>query len=1317
MSKLEDNILQAIDIIVNKAVADAGYDKTIQAVIVECIDKTIGKYKVRYQDGVFYAYSENTDVTYTAGASVYVLIPGNDMSRDKRIIGNAKKLGINYIPVVEQEDVYDTVGKNCVTSSDTFELHSYQKGGEVIVLYDKDDMSNNKISVNYTDLNEYIKVSNNVKCGIQVQTALTAEQQYRGNYGIIFSLDFNDNATGAVVTRDYVLDIDKMTGNPYKLINATSQYAIFDIDGPNFIEINYIAIFCNNFVHFREPVPPADIFISNVEFSAVSRLSDSDISNYSLSIVTPQGTYFDNSSIDLDIKRLEAQLRVKGSVVNYNSQKVDFYWFVQDVSVIPTSQYYNKYGGQGWKCLNNYNILGKEAETEVDIVEWIPGEPVWQVKKSDVVAKEIRYKCVAIYDNSVIYKEVTIKNLSSNYEIIITSDAGTQFYFDIGHPTLKCLVNGAENDEYTYSWAVTDNSGSFQTLPATAEQNDAYNALKKEHDDLAAAMEDGSVPRVTNQEKLDDLAKQLKEYDLITRVEGNTLHKVQVSSITNFSTYQCAVHQGDVYLGMASIVLSNNLQAEGAYSLIINDSNYVYKYNEAGVSPASKTVEQPIQIKALTFTIFDNLGNPIDDDVAEHADIKWVVPTTNTLIKIPNSYTPSVVGADTATYSNLMSFSYDIADRYNIAYQRNTIHLTVEYKGMLLSAETNLTFTKEGEPGTNGTEFMCKIVPNVRSGVEMPLYPTVTEFSDGRAEWNYTPAAANVYFRVQLWHNENLIFDAPSDGTSTEGHLVSSITWSVPLNKYRYRDENGNWQPNRTRMDVSAFSVLSEKTGEIIFNGFRDDNPVNIIKCTLRYEQAEYTATIPIISVKLTDDNYRVNLKDYTGFRFAIYANDGRRPTYDKTNPFTLVVRNLIIGGDSQDVSEEINPTYAIDYDWKYLGTTVYIIDNNIIVTTRAQKAISLEDNYDGECKSNALECVLNHAETEVARIHIPIHLYLDTHGNAALNSWDGNTVEIDPEGGVILAPQIGAGEKESDNSFTGLLMGVVKENYGQKEIGLFAYEHGERTIFLDAETGKSEFGKRGQGQIIIDPTQDRAQIYSGNYVDGGTTGKGSGLMIDLTLPEIRYGNGNFSVDKNGNLHSVTGDIGGWIIEGDRLRSKSGSRGGISLNSDGSITGPTWHITEDGVAYFSRLKLNNDEESERDSTLNVGCFYCDDYEVTMGKFTIQSGSDPDSSGGSRTAFYSLEPDGTFENSYTGISAELGGDGQYWIWAGWKGDNDMAFGVNGQGLTRVKDLEILDGGMSFCGGTYNNLKQVISAISNKCDSLQTQIDNIPECNCE
>jgi uncharacterized protein YcfJ len=59
------------------------------------------------------------------------------------------------------------------------------------------------------------------------------------------------------------------------------------------------------------------------------------------------------------------------------------------------------------------------------------------------------------------------------------------------------------------------------------------------------------------------------------------------------------------------------------------------------------------------------------------------------------------------------------------------------------------------------------------------------------------------------------------------------------------------------------------------------------------------------------------------------------------------------------------------------------------------------------------------------------------------LNSWDGSSVDVNSEKGYVLAPQIGAGKKEDNNTFTGVLMGAYlgEDNSKNKEKnGLYGF-------------------------------------------------------------------------------------------------------------------------------------------------------------------------------------------------------------------------------------------------------------------------------------
>ena len=74
MSNICDNIISAIDILTNQKIAEAGYDRTIEAQIISCVyvAENEYKYKLRYQNSTIFAFgSEN----YIEGTKVLVTIP------------------------------------------------------------------------------------------------------------------------------------------------------------------------------------------------------------------------------------------------------------------------------------------------------------------------------------------------------------------------------------------------------------------------------------------------------------------------------------------------------------------------------------------------------------------------------------------------------------------------------------------------------------------------------------------------------------------------------------------------------------------------------------------------------------------------------------------------------------------------------------------------------------------------------------------------------------------------------------------------------------------------------------------------------------------------------------------------------------------------------------------------------------------------------------------------------------------------------------------------------------------------------------------
>lgn len=1172
-----DNLLQSMSIIAEQAVKNAGYDRTVQATIVSCVDPTIGKYKVNYQNGSWYAFSSNTNTTYVKGASVYVLIPGGDMNNTKTILGTTKQLGINYISTVEDIEKYALNGDS-ITTGGNFNLCSYKS--ETVVLYDTDTENPvSRLSININSANTYLKKSSHLVVSTLVRTNLPIEQRYNGNYGLNFYLVFavaTEGDTTQEVIRKYTFDVDNMEGNPYVLPNGLNQQASFEIDGANFKRISKIEMFVTDFPNPDSNAPndehPNDIFLSNISLFGANTLTQEELDGVALVLNAPKGYIF-NSTKDEDTRTINAEVRVQGKTIDNKSQKLAYYWFVQDCTITSKSLFYCKYGGQGWKCLNKYKVIKDSLSYSFNA-----GPASFTITGNDVLVKQKKYKCVVVYDNTVISKQFIMINNSASFIIKIESDKDTEFVKDVGYPTLTCKVTNENNIQITsglkYIWAQTTNTGTFNFLQ---DQTEIYNgsvineketkieygnALKK-YNQLKKDLKNGTLLKNNNYEQNDiyktqyykenqnDIPTNLKIFNFLEKklkilskkqyVVNDEIKFLNVKNITNFSIFTCTVKDGENnVIGTASITIVNKATSSGGYSLIINNGSQVFNYDENGVSPSNKSQQKPLEIPALSFTLYDMNGREVDQDNIKSDDVEWIIPITNTMLEVSNG----TVNTDQVTKTvKGKTLTYSIAQRYSINRTNNDIQLKIKYDNYTISNKTNFTFTKQGQLGTNGTGFVLKIVPCTDNDGKNELndYPMATVIKNDKENviLNFK------ILKYQLWNNGEKL-----DGEAT------NVTWSILKNRGDYSCLSIN-KNNKNNGIITYNAKLKDKDNKnFLIDLLMNNTPLaHIVKLTVTYEKKTYYATLPIITIyRLKDTKYSASLVKNTGFRYVVYSEDGRFPQYDNHQPFTIKVTN-IINNNEEDISlytkKPNDPTYVFSYLGEYLKddeskyltgqNTNYSKDKNI-------KYIKPKDEYDGFSVINAVCCTVKINDVNQLFIHIPIHFMLNKFGHAALNKWDGNSIEISNEEGVILSPQVGAGKKDdSSNTFTGILIGDVKKGNDEPKTGLFGYGNGIQTIFLDANTGVAEFGKTGSGQIKIEPgdnNKTHATITGGNYIYDKTNGKG--MQIDLSEPSIKFGSTNFYVTKDGYLYAKNGgQIAGWDIKEYAL-----TKGKVGMSSD-----------------------------------------------------------------------------------------------------------------------------------------------------------------------
>lgn len=1314
-NNIENQVCDAISILVDEGVNSAGYDKTISALVVECVDSLKGQYKVKYQDAYYYATSDNTEVEYSKNTQVYILVPGNDFSREKKIVGTVKDLGDAYISSWDESNQYVVVGRNCAELLNPQELCSYKSGKyklEELILY-KDGESNNKLKLEKDELAKYLVDSEKLRIGATFKTALADEQRQRGNYGISVKAEFNDaDNTEQIISQTFNLTADDMVGMPYDFGVPTAQYLDFDINGKNFIKITQVALLIADFpVSEKEGEDyPNDIFISDFIIEGIAPPDAKVFTTYYLDIKSSIGKYL----TETDTKTtLEAVLSLKNKTVT--SSSLEYYWFIEDASVVTTSDLYCVHGGQGWRCLNDQKTITEEVTKPNGEVEkqerkeWIPGTATREVSRENIPNIKSIYKCVCIYNSgkSSIAAEIELENTSPTYKFEMSSVNGTEFILDRGKTTLKFLdTTKAEKDQdnsLVYHWAKTDASGGYHYLGGDNSGNggelpvcdkfdnsslmkylrqlslnytkylgnklvktksvyseystfNKEDSVEEEKSILREGFKDFGLSDVDTAKVISDIILVLKldgptneelanaiqpylDSVSITWIDEFTFYDVPARSILSYNIFKCtAMKTNGEVLGTARIQLNNKHVANDNGYIIVENGNQTFKYSAEGVAPTDKNNKNPLTIKPLTFKLFDETGNEVSGIKDE--DISWYYPLENTLIKVEGSESDLKTTDEKWGIRHGQTFVFDIESRFKYEASNDVIKIEVKHQDRVLKQDTSFSFIKDGMSGTNGTDYFCRIVPkydldnayptlvyNKALGNESPLFLNKPEYTlEDNGDW----------FTVELWNGSELVTSSdlsatfkilfPAASIPTEGYF-SLI--EIQNNKFSFNRNNISKLTTLDTIKNNSYGKEEEEKRNQYENGL-----LNIIRAEVEYQGKKYFAELPlavaIIEVNEGKDvDYGIYVKTGTGYNEVVYAADGARPTYASAYPFEAQVIRYE-NGEELDLSTTLaNETYKTPfiYNWDYtLGRfrqINYNLKNNefLTVTKLQEAAKDAEGNeiknengtvqmvdiegparkvvpspyYNGGSTDLGVKCIVRKSDnTLLGTLYFPIHFMLNKFGYSALNDWDGTSVEINEDEGYILSPQIGAGKKDPNNRFTGVLMGEMKSGHeANSDIGLLGFHEGVRTIFLDAETGKAEFGKTGAGQIILDPTSDKAQIYSGNYYRKTEAGavdfenlQGKGMLIDFTTPEIKFGSGKFEVNSEGEIKSTAGYIGGWNIELDRLW------GQYTKTEDNKTTTyynslNLWNENEEGTKWASAICIGStNQKSTKPSDAN-----------------------------------------------------------------------------------------------------------------------------------
>ena len=261
----------------------------------------------------------------------------------------------------------------------------------------------------------------------------------------------------------------------------------------------------------------------------------------------------------------------------------------------------------------------------------------------------------------------------------------------------------------------------------------------------------------------------------------------------------------------------------------------------------------------------------------------------------------------------------------------------------------------------------------------------------------------------------------------------------------------------------------------------------------------------------------------------VIYNSNGTNPSYDSSiywlssdknteNPYTY---SLISNPAAQLY-------FSLQYEYEYDDENNKVIDYHkgclkpaySVPTNPPKMAIKVYDELGKETKYIQ-----------------PLLVLRNGYESKLLNDWDGATI-VNLENNYILSSLMGAGVKNDDNTFTGVLMGAVGTEITTAKTGIYGMAQGALRYKLD-EAGDFYVGTGDDNKIYFEDDGDEKSlsISSKNFI---LKAKGQGT---ISTPDLYFGNkaetGTQAIfrfkDKIQFNSNGTAKIGGWTLESKNL--------------------------------------------------------------------------------------------------------------------------------------------------------------------------------------
>ena len=419
-------------------------------------------------------------------------------------------------------------------------------------------------------------------------------------------------------------------------------------------------------------------------------------------------------------------------------------------------------------------------------------------------------------------------------------------------------------------------------------------------------------------------------------------------------------------------------------------------------------------------------------------------------------------------------FPYQIKSQFSQDAINNNIMCGIE--GEKWSIEQTLVAKNFffGTYGTNGTEYSIQVTPSRSVAIE--------KINDKDVEVTTTTLTVNLY-----------------NGSGEEQNFPEPLfSWVGPTSCV-YGITRPDYDGKGYQVDIT--SRIGEKKDNDKW--YTADNYYALLKIIIQLEEnitLESFYPVP----------YSTNIGYYIDGTTSVIYNSLGSLVKQTLDPYRLWSKTDSAQGEiTSNISWEINYVSGISGD---MGEKVTAADNdqvdylpllNSSSNTLIPKSL-IVSNID--CYATV---ICKNKTTSKVLWAQPITMLQNCFESTTLNKWDGK-FKIDNDKGTVLSSMLGAGKKENNNSFSGVLLGDVKTQGGfgpgaGYEMGIYGFHEGAASFAFRTD-GTAFLGKSGKGRILFDG--DRGFISSA-FWDGavgpdGVTALGTtGMLIDLETGHI----------------------------------------------------------------------------------------------------------------------------------------------------------------------------------------------------------------------